>query len=173
MSLQLGSLTLDKPALPFYDVGACPFDCCSYGNWSANSATALRADHDDSAPVIASVQAGEDVLGVTGAVITSKAGRVKIERETIFSVENSKEEIMLRPGDVIYFLRYVGEGFDKFFFEGLYLIGRTDIKRAGKGESWQVIDLPVWTWWAKIRRNNGETGWTREVDHFDHIDACE
>lgn len=172
-SLQAGSMALEKPTLPYYDVGACPFDCCSYGTWSAKSETALRADHDDSSPVVSSVKPGEDVQGLAGVAITKKAGEVRIIRDTTFAVENSLEEITLRPGDMVYALHYVGEGLDKFFFEGLFLIGRTNIKRAGKSESWEVINLPEWTWWAKIRRQNGDTGWSRELDHFDHVDACE
>jgi len=173
ISLPFGSVEPEMPTLPFYDSGACPFDCCTYGTWTAKTKTILWNEHKESSPAVTVVNAGEDVQGLTGVVITTEAGKVKILKKIAFNVENSLEEILLLPEDVIYALRYVGEGYDKFYFEGISLIARTNIKSVGKSEYWQVINLPKWVWWAKISRQNGETGWTRELDHFDHIDACE
>jgi hypothetical protein len=173
IGLPFGPVESKTPPLPFYDFGACPFECCTYGTWSAKTETNLRKDYDDSSPAVTVVNAGEDVRGLTGVVITTEAGEVNILKKIAFSVENSLEEILLLPGDVIYPLRYVGEGFDKYYFEGFFLIGQTNIRAVGKSENWQVIRLPKWVWWAKISRQNGDIGWTRELDHFAHIDACE
>jgi hypothetical protein len=173
ISLPFGSADPEIPTLPYYDYGACPFECCTYGTWTAKSETILLKEHDDSSPAVTAVKEGEEVHGLSGVVITTEAGEVKILKKITFSVENSLEEILLLPGDVIYPLRYVGEGYDKFHFAGIFLVGRTNIKSVGKSENWQVIRLPKWLWWAKISRQNGESGWTRELDHFAHVDACE
>jgi len=173
IALPFGSVESDMPSLPFYDFGACPFECCTYGTWTAKTETVLRKEHDDSSPAVAVVNAGEDVQGLTGVVITTETGEVRILKKIAFSVENSLEEILLLPGDVIYALRHVGEGYDKFYFSGFFLVGQTNIRSVGKSENWQVITLPRWVWWANIGRQNGTTGWTRELDHFAHIDACD
>ena len=173
LALPAGAIENDEPPLPFYDMGACPFECCTYGKWTAKTETVLRKDFDDLSSQVAVVKAGEDVQGITGVVITTKAGKVKIINEIIFSMENSSEQIRLLPGDIIYHLRYVGEGYDKFWFKGIFLVDRTCIMHVGKSESWEVLDLPGWVWWAKIRRQNGDVGWTREMKNFTHIDACE
>ena len=173
LALPAQGFEADEPPLPFYDMGACPFECCSYGKWTATKETVLLKDFDDLSSSVAVVKGGEDVQGITGVVITMKPGKVKITKEGIFNVENSSEQIRLLPGDVIYHLRYVGEGNDKFWFKGIFLVDRTSIMHVGKCEAWEVLDLPEWVWWAKIRRQNGEVGWTREMKNFTHIDACE
>jgi hypothetical protein len=173
VALPFGSAEPEMPSMPFYDFGACPFECCSYGKWEAKTETVLRKEHDDSSPAVAVVNAGEDVQGLTGVVITTEPGEVRILKKISFSVENSLEEILLLPGDVIYTLRHVGEGYDKFYFSGFFLVGQTNIRSVGKSENWQVITMPKCVWWANIGRQNGESGWTRELDHFAHIDACE
>jgi hypothetical protein len=167
------AIETEEPPLPFYDMGACPFECCTYGKWTASKDTELRKDHDDLSSPVTVVKGGEDVQGITGVVITTKTGKVKIISETILSVENSSEQIRLLPGDVIYYLRYVGEGYDKFWFKGIFLVEQTSIMHIGKSESLEVLNLPEWVWWAKIRRQNGKVGWTREMKNFTHVDACE
>jgi hypothetical protein len=173
VGLPFAPVESEIPSLPYYDYGACPFECCTYGPWSAKAETVLHKEHNDSSPTVAVVKAGEDVQGLTGVVITTEAGEVNILKKIAFSVENSLEEILLLPGDVIFPLRYVGEGYDKYYFAGFMLVGRTNINSVGKSDNWQVIHLPKWVWWAKISRQNGEIGWTRELDHFAHVDACD
>jgi hypothetical protein len=173
IGLPFGSVESEIPTLPYYDFGACPFECCTYGTWTAKTKTILMKEHNDSSPAVTVVNAGEDVQGLTGVVITTEPGKVKILKKIAFNVENSQEEILLLPDDVIYAMRYVGEGYDKYYFEGIFLVGQTNIKSVGKSEYWQVNSLPKSVWWANISRQNGETGWTHELDHFDHIDACE
>ena len=172
-ALSFPAVASDTPPLPFYDYDACPFECCTYRTWTAVANTALLKDHIDSSSKVTIVNAGEEVQGITGVVITTKAGRVKIVKEIALTKENSQEEIKLKPGDIIYNLRYVGEGYDKFWLNGIFLVDQTSITKVGKSEFWEVIDLPEWVWWAKIKRQNGDVGWTRELNHFAHIDACE
>jgi hypothetical protein len=160
----------DKPPIPYYDYGACPFECCTYKEWTATAKTILRKDHNDSSPVIGIIKAGEMVQGLTGVVITTKPGKVKIIKEITLDEE---KKISLKPGDIIYYLHYVGEGFDMFWFRGKTFVDQTSIKTERKTEYWETISLPEWVWWAKIKMSNGKVGWTRELKNFDHIDACE
>lgn len=164
--------TSQEPPLPYYDHGACPFECCTYRSWGVTKETVLRKDASDTSPVVSTVRSGEKVLGRTGVVITDKAGKVVIQKAMKLHKEGGKGEVTLRPGDVIYYLHYVGAGYDKHWFRGLLLVDQTDIRKIGKDEWFEVVNLPEWTWWAKIQRSNGDVGWTRELNNFTNIDAC-
>ena len=37
----------------------------------------------------------------------------------------------------------------------------------------RIVSHPTTVWWVKVRNESGRTGWTRQTDHFDHMDACE
>ncbi len=163
----------ETPPIPYYDHGACPFECCTYREWTATTETTLRKDFNDSSPVVSTVKPKEQVRGVTGVVVTTKAGPVKILKAQSLHRENGKDEVSLQPGDIVYNLHYIGAGYDKFWFKGQTLVDQTDIRKIGKTEWWEVIDLPTWVWWAKVQRPNGEIGWTRELKNFQHIDKCE
>jgi len=160
----------EKPPIPYYDEGACPFECCTYKEWTAKSKTILRKNHNDSAPVIGIIQPGESVQGLTGVVITTKPGKIRITKAITMDEE---KKISLKPGDIIYYLHYVGEGYDMFWFKGKTFVDQTSIETDKKTEYWETITLPKWVWWAKIKKSNGKIGWTRQLNNFDHIDACE
>jgi hypothetical protein len=163
----------DKPPIPYLDHGACPFECCTYREWTAAKETVLRKDFNDSAPVVTTIKQGEKVQGLTGVVITTKPGPVKILKTQKLRREKDEKEVTLQPGDVIYNLHYVGAGFDKFWFRGELLVDQTNIRKIEKNEWWEITDLPTWVWWAKVKRSNGDVGWTKELKNFRHIDACE
>jgi hypothetical protein len=163
----------ETPPIPYYDHGACPFECCTYREWTATTETMLRKDFNDSSPVVGTVKSQEQVRGLTGVVITTKAGTVKILKVLSLHREDGKGQVALKPGDIVYNLHYVGAGYDKLWFKGQLLVDQTDIRKAGKTEWWEVIDLPTWVWWAKVQKPSGEIGWTRELKNFQHIDKCE
>lgn len=164
------------PKVPYEDHGACPFECCTYRTWTVNAETPVRTDRRDNAPVAFRVRAGEQVDGLTGVVVTTKLGRATI-REPIV-VDSDKLE--LRPGEVVYVVNYIGEGVWKIWTRGrLY-----HLEIAGKEETCgrpapepgpcaaQIVEEPKTVWWAKVRNRTGQEGWTRQLDHFDNIDAC-
>jgi hypothetical protein len=162
----------ETPPSPYYDHGACPFECCTYREWTARSETSLRKEFTDASPVVGIVKEGEQVKALTGVVITTKAGPVKILKAQTLHRENGKDKVSLQPGDIIYNLHYVGAGYDKFWYRGQLLVDQTNIRKIGKTEWWEVIDLPSWVWWAKIQKQDGNIGWTRDTNNFEHIDAC-
>jgi len=164
------------PKVPYEDHGACPFECCTYRTWTVNAETPVRTDRRDNAPVAFRVRAGEQVDGLTGVVVTTKLGRATI-REPIV-VDSDKLE--LRPGEVVYVVNYIGEGVWKIWTRGrLY-----HLEIAGKEETCgrpapepgpcaaQIVEEPKTVWWAKVRNRTGQEGWTRQLHHFDNIDAC-
>lgn len=71
-------LAQDKPPLPHYDWGACPFECCTYREWKANQTVVAYSDYKAGASVAFTIQKGEWVTAETGVVITTKAGITKV-----------------------------------------------------------------------------------------------
>ena len=37
-----------RPPVPFFDRGACPFECCTYRQWSVDKPTVMRSAMSDS-----------------------------------------------------------------------------------------------------------------------------
>ena len=70
------------PSMPFEDRGACPFECCVYRTWVANKATAIRSKRGGSASTAFNVKRREKVTAVTGVVVTTQYGTMKVLRST-------------------------------------------------------------------------------------------
>ena len=164
------------PKVPYEDHGACPFECCTYRTWTVNAETPVRTDRRDNAPVAFRVRAGEQVDGLTGVVVTTKLGKAIIREPIVVD----PDKLELRPGEVVYVVNYIGEGVWKIWTRGrLY-----HLEIAGKEETCgrpapepgpcaaQIVEEPKTVWWAKVRNRTGQEGWTRQLDHFDNIDAC-
>jgi hypothetical protein len=161
------------PRVPYESSGVCPFDCCTYGTWSVQVDTNLLAEHRDGAPVAFSVRRGTKVQAMTGVVVTSRFGRAVVRRPTAL------DGVEVTPRDSIVVLHYVGEGFWKLWVRGKLVEDQVhDVesicgfdKGVPVGCAVQILEKPRTVWWVKIR-SRGRVGWTRQVDHFDGMDAC-
>jgi len=172
-----------KPPLPYYNYGGCPFECCVYRDWLAETTIELRKTHDLRAPVIFTVQQGEWVEAETGVVITQKAGRVKILRPvtldevTLYYGPDHDKATQLMPGDIIYTLYHTGEGYDAIWFKGetygdtTIYASADDVSEKNAG-NYKVLSSHETTWWAKIKNKLGQVGWTNRPYYFDNIDMC-
>jgi hypothetical protein len=164
------------PKVPYEDHGACPFECCTYRSWTVKAETPVHTDRRDDAPVAFRVRAGEQVDGVTGVVITRKLGRATIREPIVVD----SDKLVLRPGEVIHVVNYIGEGVWKIWARGrLYHVEISGKEQACVGQARapvpcaaQIVEEPITVWWAKIRSRTGREGWTRQLDHFANIDAC-
>jgi hypothetical protein len=163
------------PAIPFDEPGACPFQCCTYREWSVDWGTDIRTDKRDDAPVAFHVELNDTVTAVTGVVTTTKAGRATASRQ----VNVGTNHMPVAAGQPIYLLRNVGSGDWKIWIDGKtdeQYIGSPAYCASGKQTSDEcaltVIEQPEIVWWVQIRDAQGREGWTREVDHFGNIDAC-
>jgi uncharacterized protein len=144
-----------KPQVPFQDDGACPHECCMYGDWVSNAATDVMADSRDNAALVFKVKKGEKVTAVTGFVMTTKPGRAKVIRSTTIGDQQAK------AGDIVWLLTYLGEGHFKVWFKGK-VVDDLDVL-----ESLDIKTQPDFLWWAKIKNRKGQTGWTEEPENFD------
>jgi hypothetical protein len=147
------------PALPFYDWGACPYETCAYRQWAAHrSVTVYDTWKQDRRP-IAQLAVGDQVTGIAGAVVTFKAGLIRMDRDL--------PDLDLRRGDTVLTYAYRGEGFSAVWFKGKYR-PLFDISFAkwpdgtgcgGAHCAATYMDLGEKSWWAEVKLNSGRTGW--------------
>ena len=162
------------PSIPYDEDGACPFQCCTYRDWSVDWDTDLHADRRDDSPIAFHSALGDTVTALTGVVTTTKVGRATASRQV--SVGN--KHIPVAAGEPIYLLRNVGSDW-KIWVNGVtdeqYIPNQgycTGEKQSSDECALKVIEQPQIVWWAKVRDARGREGWTREVDHFGNIDSC-
>ena len=158
---------------PFIDKSACPFECCKYGNWTTKSALDLT-DSVNGKKIIAKLAAGEKIQSLTGEVHTFPN-----------EVEVIRDHGIYKSGDIFYLLTYQGEGFYKVWFnnkilsEEILFPGFTekyDFKNCNpkQDECWGKIKNLERnsTWWIKVKKANGKTGWTKQSKEFLGQDSC-
>jgi hypothetical protein len=68
----------DKPTLPYYDWGACSFECCTYKEWTATRNLNTYKRQSEKSPVSFHVKKGQPVRGLTGVAITTEYGVTRI-----------------------------------------------------------------------------------------------
>lgn len=134
-----------SPPTLYVDKGACPFECCTYRQWTVRRDTPVY-DSVNGAKVVGVARRGSRVQGVTGEVHTVPL-RTKLK--------NGKE---------VYMLTRLGEGFWKVWDHGRVLESDDDNLNKGPG--------PKSTWWVRIKLPNGVTGWSKSPDNFGNMDAC-
>lgn len=174
----------------YVDKDACPFEGCTYREWTVEADTVLYDRPWGDTPV-GTAAVGDAVFGLTGTVYT-KPIPIKVAFPARQSVYEGNEPVALDlvPGQTIYLLTYRGEGFFLAWYGGRLL----DIEPEGTmlntlpGIGWGVTScrepealcwwrVPVGqqayesVWWAQIMLPGGATGWTRELNNFGNIDA--
>jgi hypothetical protein len=155
---------------PYEDYGACPFECCTYRQWTANALTVVRSARILKSPIVFRVVPGEEVIGVTGVVVTTRPGRARVLRPA------SLGDVPVAPGDKVLVLHYLGEGNWKLWIKGRIVEDQVRGPQhvvGGEGLPARIVEQPRITWWVQIRNNRGQVGWSDRPDHFDHKDRCE
>ena len=148
--------------LPYRDVGACPFECCTYREWTATKPLVLYKNMNGKSPVAFRVKKGEKVTGMTGVVITNTPGKAVALKA--FTFESSK--VKLKKGETIQLLTYLGEGWFRFWHKGkLY-------EDDGYADGLKITAQPKAVWWVKIKNRKGQIGWTKSSGDFDNQDQC-
>lgn len=153
----------------YVDRGACPFECCQYGRWRASAAVALRDRPDSLAPVIGRIAAGTKLTAETGAVHAHPARWVLRQAQEPFAA-----------GDTVLVYRPEGEGY--WMVRGLAATDTmASITVDGPGPRCagavagclgRWLEQPRWVWWARVRTDDGRTGWVMPGGDLDGDDAC-
>jgi hypothetical protein len=156
------------PPLPYADQGACPWEKCAYGEvWTANSITPILRDRKKKSPVAFQVNKGEQVRGVTGVVMTLKAGRAEVFKRG----ELGSNKVKVKPGDMIHVLHYMGAGVWAFWLKGEIVFSDELADINDYADDSQILGrirtYPVAEWWVKIKNSRGQVGWSDRPDNFD------
>ena len=164
------SKVMAAPALPYLDWNACPFEGCIYREWTARKSIVVYDTWNSKRKKVAAVGAGDRVTGVSGVVITSRPGKIRMDRDL--------PEEGLHRGDTILTYTYLGEGLSSVWFKGRFYpefditFARSDGPRCSDSScSASYIDMGVKTWWAEVKLPSGRIGWVNmnQAD-FDGID---
>ena len=115
----------------------------------------------DGSPVAFRLKKGERVKGMTGVVVTSRPGEVRVLKRTKIG------RFTADPGDTLYLLTYIGEGFHKVWFKG-----KISEEETFDETTFRHILEPNAVWWVKIKNRRGQIGWSREPDNFGNKDQC-
>jgi hypothetical protein len=144
----------NRPPSVYVDIGACPFECCTYRQWKVNDAVTLR-NEPRGGFFVTSLDKGDIVEGLTGEVISIPRA-LKADRDI--------PETRIKAGDTFYILHYDGEGYWKAWFRGRV----TYVHQS-------VVNVPRIRadWWVKVKDAAGNVGWALSDRHFLHQDACE
>jgi hypothetical protein len=140
------------PPSPYVAKGACPFECCTYRNWTALKAITLY--DKPNGKVMGALKKGENVKALTGEV-----------HSTPLRVVTAKDhpEAKIKAGETIYILHYVGEGFWSVWHDG----------RVVQVENFsETGPYPEETWWVKLRTRTGVIRWAVSERNFENQDSC-
>ena len=167
------------PPLPYVDHGACPFECCTYREWTAETTLTAYESHEPRSRgrAVFTIAPGERVTAMTGLVRTTVAGEVTVTART-----HVDEKLTFEPGDRVYMLAPVGEGFVNGWYRGR-LLEEFDATMFGRPEdcatrqkcTGTIERLPEFDWWVHVRNGKGQTGWVlmpRNKPVFKGPDAC-
>lgn len=177
------ALGQEKPPLPYIDKGACPFECCVYGEWRANKPVTAYVEPKDKAGKAFTILKGQQVTAETGFVVTKKVGVTKVLKEITLGYEKGTEEpnptpkLSLKPGELLYTLHDEGEGYDLFWYKGKpysdqISSDKPDPEPPPPGLNLQVLSRPEADWWIKVKTKEGKIGWIKDPPYFENSDAC-
>jgi hypothetical protein len=158
-----------EPKLPVIDENACPFEGCTFRQWTVTKDSTLYSTWQDSRTETGKLKRGEKVTGRTGVHVTRKPDRILV-RQPI-------PDLAAKPGDVILRYMYVGEGFANIWANGNWhkeydcsFITERNGTGCAKGCAAVVTEDGVKEWWVQVRMSDGKTGWVLAQDNFDGMD---
>lgn len=124
---------------------------CPYRNWRTIEPTALLAERNAAARVLATLAPGEWVAVET--VETRLVPLRGVVREATAT---------LRAGEVVYQLEYEGEGYTNYWVRGAPTSLEGEVKIAWDPQVVPPAVKATLGLWAKVKRTNGQVGWLHE-----------
>ena len=148
---------------------ACPFECCQYGKWTLDSAADLRATPSVTAPIVAHLKEGTEVVADTGFVVVNPVGLVL----GIGDFRQPETGVELHAGDTLFVLEEVGEGRWHARLHGeLVSVSSEQIDTDGNYGA-KLVRAPHSQWWAHFVVLGFRSGWVLMDEVKEHgADAC-
>ena len=154
---------------PYVVQPACPGEGCMFDEWLACGAVPVYASLGVAMNPVTTLEANERFEVLTGAVVVDSPGIVAITRPSR-PVPFLDGEDIFQPGDTLYVLDYLGEGFYNTWFKGAFFetaqfwpgpdfFTSSDYEYGGS-----VVHEGESRFWVQIRSDDQEEGW---VDVFD------
>lgn len=171
-----------EPKAPMRMQGACPFECCAYGEWIASEETKVyRKPHDKR--VLDRMPPETKFLGLDGFVELTRLGAARAAKPVkLQSAEAGAVAGTMPQGTQVIVLDSLGEGFWRIWYAGQVHQLRIDNPESAT-ESWFAEDpdaglvlteAPLGDWWARVRLPDGREGWLDMDDtpHLKQVDGC-
>ena len=162
-----------RPTAPLTIERVCPFECCTYGNWTLRNPAALRSGPRRTSPVLAQLKRGQRVRSDSGIMHVDTIGVVAVEKDYANDIYHTP----FQRGDTILVLDFLGEGQYNAWWRG-YAI---QVESFWDGPQWEpdpsrvgkIVQKQTSTWWAHVRDNKAHRGWI-DMTHVSAAgaDAC-
>lgn len=160
-----------RPPSVFVDKGACPFECCTYRQWTAVRPVQTFQKPSLRAARLGTIPANTQVLAMTGEVRT--VGKK-------FIVHRVHDRY--KPGDTLMVYTYHGEGVFTVWFDGEFHTedlgfspygGTSGSRCTDRKHCWGELASELKSdWWAQVKLPDGKIAWVHDMENFEGIDAC-
>ena len=161
------------PPIPYEDIGACPFECCTYREWTATAQVNGYTERSPSAAVAFVVASGDRVRALTGVVITTKPGVARVPKPIDLWTPSGPLHVV--PADTLFLLTPHGEGHVTAWFKGriydqvdasMFTTINSVCDTRPERCAGRVTEKATTEWWVRIRNLKGVRGWTNEPEKF-------
>lgn len=174
-------------SFPHEHEGVCPFECCTYGTWTAETRIRVQAFRADTAPVRTVLAPGTSFRAVDGEVWVLTPGTAVLRpgalarRDTGGSVP-SPEGPRPAPRDTMVLLNTTGEGIWRVW-DGRSIREVGPLLASDPGDAppdsvprraeGLVLRPPETRWWVRVEAPDGTRGWVEmEGVGVTGADAC-
>jgi hypothetical protein len=148
---------------------ACPFECCVYGEWVADTIIPMYREPRRTGTPAFTVPKGTSLRADSGAVFVTGIALAIVED----TVADSPNRLLL-PGDTLVLLDPIGEGYWTAWRRGEILESVPPFFESWwhPKQSGRLIGEPLREWWARTTVN-GRTAWFRpDLFRVRGADAC-
>src|SRR5512143_185034 len=158
----LGSIasltTVQQESLPTYVAhGACPFECCQYGDWLFQTSVTIRRTPNSRSDSVGMVLAGDSAHADSGLVVVHPIGFALIIGPVYQPPE--QDSVAFQPGDTVELLDYEGEGYEHVRWRGRVLSVSTERWDSTGRSGARVIRMPGEAWWVHVTPRTAHPGW--------------